>query len=148
LGRTANSHQRPGANLRCRTARSLTNLPVSCGEENQERAVAICRCPRRKKRASALIFVAARLVIFICLAGHVHAQQPVVRTYSLNAADEDWSFLRERSRRNDFWDPLKYIQPRPEREEKLRRSTSLLRPRHMAHFRCICETGFRQSERI
>jgi hypothetical protein len=58
---------------------------------------------------SLLVFVAAQPAVFICLAGHLHAQQPVVRTYSLNAADEDWSFLSEHSKRNDFWDPLKYI---------------------------------------
>jgi hypothetical protein len=40
----------------------------------------------------------ALLVVFICLAGHLHAQQPVVWTYSVNAADEDWSFLKERSK--------------------------------------------------
>ena len=58
---------------------------------------------------SSLVCFAARLVVSICLAGPLHAQQPVVRSYSLNAADEDWSFLRERSKRSDFWDPLKYI---------------------------------------
>jgi len=49
------------------------------------------------------------MVVFIFLGGNVYAQQPVVRVYLPNTADEDWSFLSEHSRRSDFWDPLKYI---------------------------------------
>lgn len=51
----------------------------------------------------------ALLILIWCQAGNLHAQQPVVRAYSTNTADEDWSFLTDRSRKNDFWDPLKYI---------------------------------------
>jgi hypothetical protein len=32
-----------------------------------------------------------------------------VRTYSLMRGDEDWSFLKTPSLRQDFWDPIKYI---------------------------------------
>jgi len=32
-----------------------------------------------------------------------------VRTYSLLREDEDWSFLKDPSLRQDFWDPIKYI---------------------------------------
>lgn len=32
-----------------------------------------------------------------------------VRTYTLLGKDEDWSFLKDPSLRQDFWDPLKYI---------------------------------------
>ena len=32
-----------------------------------------------------------------------------VRTYTLLAEDEDWSFLKDPSLRQDPWDPLKYI---------------------------------------
>src|ERR1700721_4518126 len=32
-----------------------------------------------------------------------------VRTYTLLGEDEDWSFLKDPSLRQDFWDPLKYI---------------------------------------
>jgi hypothetical protein len=31
------------------------------------------------------------------------------RTYKLLREDEDWSFLRDRSLREDFWDHIKYI---------------------------------------
>jgi hypothetical protein len=31
------------------------------------------------------------------------------RNYKLLREDEDWSFLRDRSLRQDFWDPIKYI---------------------------------------
>ena len=30
------------------------------------------------------------------------------RSYKLLREDEDWSFLRDRSLREDFWDPIKY----------------------------------------
>jgi hypothetical protein len=42
--------------------------------------------------------------------GNLLAQQPAVtRTYMTDTADEDWSFLRDQSKKADFWDPLKYI---------------------------------------
>src|SRR6202161_951735 len=61
------------------------------------------------------IFPILALVFF--LAGlTVHAQSdqtsvPVIpdRNYQLLREDEDWSFLRDRSLRQDFWDPIKYI---------------------------------------
>ena len=34
---------------------------------------------------------------------------PPNRTYMFLREDEDWSFLRDRSLRQDFWDPIKYI---------------------------------------
>jgi Alginate export len=37
------------------------------------------------------------------------AQTPALRIYLPNLADEDWSFLKDESKRVDFWDPLKYI---------------------------------------
>jgi hypothetical protein len=49
------------------------------------------------------------MIVSVFPAGNVCAQPPVVRIYLPNTADEDWSFLSEHSRRNDFWDPLKYI---------------------------------------
>ena len=51
----------------------------------------------------------------------VHAQTgetagsgEAVRTYSLLREDEDWSFLKDPSLRQDFWDPIKYIPVGPE----------------------------------
>jgi hypothetical protein len=37
------------------------------------------------------------------------AQTPPLRVYLPNLAEEDWSFLKDESKRADFWDPLKYI---------------------------------------
>src|SRR5262245_51170602 len=37
-----------------------------------------------------------------------------VRTYSLLREDEDWSFLKDQSLRQDPWDRLKYIPLRPD----------------------------------
>ena len=31
------------------------------------------------------------------------------RSYKLLRNDEDWTFLRDRALRKDFWDPIKYI---------------------------------------
>jgi hypothetical protein len=39
----------------------------------------------------------------------IHAQTEPVRTYTLLGEDEDWSFLKDPSLRQDVWDPLKYI---------------------------------------
>src|SRR5262245_52041404 len=40
----------------------------------------------------------------ICL-----GQTPALRVYQPNLAEEDWSFLKDDSKKVDFWDPLKYI---------------------------------------
>jgi hypothetical protein len=53
------------------------------------------------------LLVAATLVGLtdqICL-----GQTTALRTYLPNPAEEDWSFLKDQSKRADFWDPLKYI---------------------------------------
>ena len=39
------------------------------------------------------------------------------RGYSLLREDEDWSFLKDKSLRKDFWDPLKYIRLRRGRDD-------------------------------
>jgi hypothetical protein len=37
------------------------------------------------------------------------AQPSATRVYKTNIADEDWSFLADRTQRQDFFDPIKYI---------------------------------------
>ena len=39
------------------------------------------------------------------------------RSYKLLREDEDWSFLRDKSLRRDFWDPIKYIPLRSNSED-------------------------------
>src|SRR5437899_1271285 len=39
------------------------------------------------------------------------------RSYKLLREDEDWSFLRDKSLRQDFWDPIKYIPLRSDTED-------------------------------
>ena len=39
------------------------------------------------------------------------------RSYKLLREDEDWSFLRDRSLREDFWDPIKYIPLRKDADD-------------------------------
>jgi Alginate export len=42
---------------------------------------------------------------------------PPDRTYKLLRDEEDWSFLRDRTLRQDFWDPIKYIRLRDHRDD-------------------------------
>ena len=42
---------------------------------------------------------------------------PPARTYHLLREDDDWTFLADRSERQDFWDPIKYIPLRSGRED-------------------------------
>jgi len=46
--------------------------------------------------------------------GHATDSGEAVRTYSLLRENEDWSFLKDPSHRQDFWDPIKYIPLGPE----------------------------------
>jgi hypothetical protein len=39
------------------------------------------------------------------------------RNYQLLSEDEDWSFLRDANFRSDFWDPIKYIRLRRDRDD-------------------------------
>ncbi len=59
-----------------------------------------------------LILAAALLIGVPSTNAQVVGTAPSVihdRSYKLLREDEDWSFLRDRSLREDFWDPIKYI---------------------------------------
>ena len=46
------------------------------------------------------------------------AESPApVRTYHLLREDDDWSFLADPAQRQEFWDPIKYVQLRPGRDD-------------------------------
>jgi len=48
------------------------------------------------------------------------AESPApVRTYHLLREDDDWSFLADPAQRQEFWDPIKYVQLRPGRDDWL-----------------------------
>jgi Alginate export len=47
------------------------------------------------------------------LAAHAAAQDDPANPYRPNAADEDWTFLKD-APKTDFWDPVKYIELGPE----------------------------------
>jgi hypothetical protein len=65
---------------------------------------------RQNRQLARWIAVSLSLLFAIAAANSSHAQQPpVVRTYLTDRADEDWSFLRDSTKKNDFWDALKYI---------------------------------------
>src|SRR5579863_3707940 len=60
--------------------------------------------------ATSILALAAAAVTVL----HAQTDQPAsaaapVRTYSLLRENEDWSFLKDPSLRQDIWDPLKYI---------------------------------------
>jgi hypothetical protein len=50
------------------------------------------------------------VVLVACLSGVVpHPALAQARVYQSNLADEDWSFLKDASKRQDWWDPAKYV---------------------------------------
>ncbi|HUL72818.1 MAG TPA: alginate export family protein [Vicinamibacterales bacterium] len=56
----------------------------------------------------------ALAALFLFLAARPVPDQPAqppaaTRVYLPNTADEDWTFLKDPSKRTDFWDPVKYI---------------------------------------
>ena len=91
--------------LRCST---MSWSPGS-NPRKKKRAVEIHLCSESKTGISHSLFPVYLITVTVFLGGSLYAQQPVVRTYLPNTAEEDWSFLSEYSSRSDFWDPLKYI---------------------------------------
>jgi hypothetical protein len=66
------------------------------------------------------------ILVVTCLSSPSLAQgqstPPVIdeaqaRTYHLLREDDDWRFLADQSERQDFWDPLKYVRLRQERND-------------------------------
>ena len=55
------------------------------------------------------IFALAATPVAYAQAGQTDDSGQAVRTYRLMREDEDWSFLKDPSLREDFWDPIKYI---------------------------------------
>ena len=46
------------------------------------------------------------------------AESPTsARVYHLLREDDDWSFLADPAERQEFWDPIKYIRLRPDRND-------------------------------
>ena len=60
-----------------------------------------------------LTIMMVRLLVLAALFGFAvessMGQATTARAYLPNPAEEDWSFLKDQSKRADFWDPLKYI---------------------------------------
>lgn len=67
-------------------------------------------------RAASILALALALGPLQVLAQSVETapRETQERTYKLLREDEDWSFLRDTSLREDFWDPIKYIPIRNE----------------------------------
>ena len=67
-----------------------------------------------------LILVVALLIGGPCASAQVSATASSAvqdRIYSLLRDDENWSFLRDQTLRQDFWDPIKYIPLRKNAED-------------------------------
>jgi hypothetical protein len=61
-----------------------------------------------------ILALAAPISVAHAQTGQTADSSQAVRTYSLMREDEDWSFLKEPSLRQDFWDPIKYIRLGPQ----------------------------------
>ena len=59
--------------------------------------------------AASILALAAAITALHAQTDQPASSTPPVRTYSLLREDEDWSFLKDPSLRQDIWDPLKYI---------------------------------------
>src|SRR5713101_904672 len=64
-------------------------------------------CRSRHAEVDVMRIALVWLAVWFVVASSVHAQP--VPAYSLLRENEDWSFLRDTSLRQDIWDPLKYI---------------------------------------
>jgi hypothetical protein len=60
-------------------------------------------------RWAAAVALAAMCEIGLAAQAPVQAPPPQAPAYQSNPADEDWSLLKDKSRRSDWWDPAKYI---------------------------------------
>jgi hypothetical protein len=91
----------------CIPVAALLSVPIASfiGSLANERMVALGKHER---------FLAILAVLFGISAPTVIAQANTPpepdRSYKLLREDEDWTFLRDKSLRQDFWDPIKYIQ--------------------------------------
>jgi hypothetical protein len=75
----------------------------------------LCRTTRLRQIYSIqIITILAALALFRVPTTYAQSDQTINavvanRSYSLLSEDEDWTFLRDPSLRQDFWDPIKYI---------------------------------------
>ena len=77
-----------------------------------------------RERVSSIRIFAILGAVFLLAGLPAHAQsdeavgpEPPNRSHMLLREDEDWSFLRDRSLRQDFWDPIKYIPLRSDADD-------------------------------
>jgi len=59
--------------------------------------------------AASSLALAAAITALHAQTNQAASSAAAVRTYALLGEDEDWSFLKDLSLRQDLWDPLKYI---------------------------------------
>ena len=76
---------------------------------------------RRRGRVVRMCLISFAALVSPSAAAFVVAQtvppgDPVRPAYRQQRSDEDWSFLRDKSKRRDWWDPIKVIPLRPNRK--------------------------------
>jgi hypothetical protein len=63
----------------------------------------------RRGRGSACLALVTSLTIASAAFAQSPAPEPERPAYRQQRSDEDWSFLRDESRRRDWWDPIKFV---------------------------------------
>jgi len=63
---------------------------------------------KRLLRGLAVFFINSNLAV-LAQSNSAEGSNIPDRSYRLLREDENWSFLRDRSLRRDFWDPVKFI---------------------------------------
>src|SRR6202158_5834868 len=67
------------------------------------------RAPYRSLLSSRRARWFATVIAWLRCISHAQAPTPARPAYTLERYDEDWSFLRDRSKRSDLFDPIKWI---------------------------------------
>jgi Alginate export len=60
-------------------------------------------------KSKSIVKLLASMVLLGSIDATCLGQTPAFRIYLPNLAEEDWSFLKDRSKSVDFWDPVKYV---------------------------------------
>src|ERR1700681_697121 len=83
-------------------------MPPNCRPRCRASYMSLLLSSRRTARALSRRW-AATVIACIPYIGHAQAPTPQRPAYTLDRYDENWTFLRDPSKRTDFFDPIKWI---------------------------------------